>query len=108
MDDFPTRIPDLLESATARVRALTVDRVARILKIAALGMVMTMLVLLALVFLFVGLTRIVEGLILHAFWPDFAWAMEIAYAAVGALFLAGGALVWSARAKRKAPASPAE
>ena len=30
MDDFPTRIPELLESLTARLRALTVDRAARI------------------------------------------------------------------------------
>ena len=102
MDDFSQRIPDMLESATERVRSLTVDRVARIIKIAALGLVITVLVALALVFLFVGLARIVNGLIAHAC-SDCSWSMPVAYAALGGLFLLFGALVWSARTKRKSP-----
>ncbi len=102
MDDFSQRIPDMLESATERVRSLTVDRVARILKILALGMVITVLVALALIFLFVGLARIVNGLISHAC-SDCSWSMPVAYAALGGLFLLFGALLWSARTKRKDP-----
>ncbi len=102
MDDFSQRIPDMLESATERVRSLTVDRVARIIKIAALGLVITVLVVLALVFLFVGLARIFNGLIAHAC-SDCSWSMPVAYAALGGLFLLFGALLWSARTKRKDP-----
>jgi len=102
VDDFSQRIPDMLESATERVRSLTVDRAARILKILALGMVITVLVALALIFLFVGLARIVNGLISHAC-SDCTWSMPVAYAALGGLFLLFGALLWSARTKRKDP-----
>jgi H+/Cl- antiporter ClcA len=103
VDDFSQRIPDMLESTTERVRSLTVDRVARIIKIAALGLVIAVLVVLALVFLFVGLGRIVNGLIAHAC-NDCSWSMPVAYAALGGLFLLFGALLWSARTKRKDPA----
>jgi H+/Cl- antiporter ClcA len=92
----------MLESATERVRSLTVDRVARIIKILALGLVITILVALALIFLFVGLARIVNGLISHAC-SDCSWSMPVAYAALGGLFLLFGALLWSARIKRKDP-----
>ena len=92
----------MLESATERVRSLTVDRVARIIKNLALGLVMTVLVGLALIFLFVGLARIVNGLIAHAC-SDCSWSMPVAYAALGGLFLLFGALVWSARIKRRDP-----
>jgi hypothetical protein len=92
----------MLESATERVRSLTVDRVARIIKILALGLVMTVLVALALIFLFVGLARIVNGLIAHAC-SDCSWSMPVAYAALGGLFLLFGALLWSARIKRPDP-----
>jgi hypothetical protein len=105
VDDFSSRIPDMLESATERVRSLTVDRVARILKILALGLVITILVILALVFLFVGLGRIVDGLISMAC-NDCSWSMPLTYAALGGLFLAFGALLWSARTKARDPEEP--
>jgi uncharacterized protein YaaW (UPF0174 family) len=107
VDDFPQRIPDLLESATDRVRSLTVDRVARFLKFMALGMVMTVLVVMALIFLLVGLARIVEGLILKAC-GDCGWSMEVAYAAVGSLFLLAGGVLWAARLKAKGSGEPEE
>lgn len=105
MEDFPQRIPDMLESATERVRSLTVDRVARILKILALGLVITLMVILALVFLFVGLARILDGLISRAC-SDCGWSMTVAYAGLGGLFLLIGALFWSARTKPKDPGEP--
>lgn len=105
MEDYSKRIPDLLEAATDKVRSLTVDRAARVLKWLALGLVITALALLALLFLLVGLARIVEGGIDHAC-GDCSWAMEVAYAAVGGLFLLFGVLLWAARTRRKNPEDP--
>lgn len=102
MEDFSKRIPDMLEAATDKVRSLTVDRAARVFKWVSLGVVITGLALLALFFLLVGLARIVEGLIGHAC-GDCSWAMEVAYAAIGGLFLLFGVLLWVARTRRKDP-----
>ncbi len=107
MEDYSQRIPDLLEAATDKIRSLTVDRVARIIKIAALGLVMALLVLVALIFLIVGLSRIVEELIAKTCSdPACSWPMQAAYAAVGGLFLLFGALIWSARTKKPRPEEP--
>jgi uncharacterized BrkB/YihY/UPF0761 family membrane protein len=105
VEDYSQRIPDMLEAATDKVRSLTVDRVARILKILALGLVITILVLLALIFLFVGLARIADGLIAKAC-SDCSWSMPVAYAAIGGLLLFFGALLWSARTTKKHPEEP--
>ena len=95
MDDFSTRIPDFLESATEKIRSMTVDRVARILTFVALGVVAATLVGAALVFLMIGLFRILGELAGKI--CDCDQSMEIAYAVVGGLFLALGALLWSKR-----------
>lgn len=107
MEDFSKQIPDMLEAATDKVRSLTVDRAARVLKWLALGLVITALALLAFFFLLVGLARIVEGLIGHAC-GDCSWAMEVAYAAVGGLFLLFGVLLWAARKRPKTPEEPSK
>nr|NIR41474.1 hypothetical protein [Actinomycetota bacterium]NIS35004.1 hypothetical protein [Actinomycetota bacterium]NIT97855.1 hypothetical protein [Actinomycetota bacterium]NIU71007.1 hypothetical protein [Actinomycetota bacterium]NIV89567.1 hypothetical protein [Actinomycetota bacterium] len=52
MDDFPVRLADLLESITARVRALTVDRAEKAVTIVSLSFAAVTLALLAVVFLF--------------------------------------------------------
>jgi hypothetical protein len=98
VEDFSKRIPDMLEAATDKVRSLTVDRAA--LKWLSLGLVIAGLVSLAVFFLLVGLGRITEGLIAHAC-GDCSWAMEVAYAAIGGLFLVLGAVLWMARTRRK-------
>lgn len=95
MEDFPTRIADLLEAIATRIRSLTVDRVARAITFVTLGMVALVLVAMAFIFFLVGLFRIVEELIFKA--CDCGSAMEIAYAVVGGLFLVFGALLWSRR-----------
>ena len=100
MEDFSKQIPDMLEAATDKVRSLTVDRAARVLKWLALGLVIAGLVSLALFFLLVGLGRITEGAIAHAC-GDCSWAMEVTYAALGGLFLLIGGLLWAARTRRK-------
>lgn len=98
MEDFPTKIADFLESTTARIRSLTVDRAARALTVMALGLLIVTLGGLALVFFLVGLMRIV-GELVHKV-CDCELAMEIAYAIVGGIFLAAGAFVWSRRTAR--------
>jgi len=105
VEDFSKRIPDMLEAATDKVRSLTVDRAARALKWLALGLVIAGLVLLAVFFLLIGLGRITEGLIARAC-GDCSWAMEVAYAAIGGLFLLFGVLLWAARTRRKSPEEP--
>lgn len=101
MEDFPTRIAELLESFATRIRALTVDRVARVITYVTLGMVAVTLVTISFIFLLIGLFRIVEELIFKA--CDCGAAMEISYGAVGGLFLLGGVLLWSRRTKDTKP-----
>jgi short subunit fatty acids transporter len=106
VEDFSKRIPDMLEAATDKVRSLTVDRAARIIKWVTLGLVIAALVSLAIFFLLVGLGRITEGLIARACGDqnaDCNWPMTVAYAAIGGLFLLIGALLWAARNRRKPP-----
>ena len=99
MEDFPTRIADLLESIATRIRSLTVDKVARVITFVTLGFVALILVTMAFVFFLVGMFRIVEQLLFKA--CNCSEAMEISYAAVGGLFLLMGALLWSRRTKHK-------
>lgn len=99
MDDFPTRIADYLESVATRIRSLTVDRLARAVTFVTLGLVAAALVTLAVVFLLVGIFRIVEELMFKA--CDCEAAMEISYGIVGGLFLLGGALLWLRRTKNE-------
>ena len=98
MQDFAKRIPDLLESVTKRIRAVTVEPLARVIKFITLGLVATILVVIAIVFLLVGLFRIIEDLLGRLFETN---SMEIAYAIVGGVFLLLGALLWSVRTRRK-------
>lgn len=51
MREYATRFVDLLEQTTAKVRALTVDRVARGIKLTGLGILTAALGLTAVVFL---------------------------------------------------------
>jgi len=99
VEDFPTRIADFLESIATRIRALTVDRLASVIKYVALGLVAATLVAIAFIFLLVGIFRIVEELVFKA--CDCTQAMEISYGAVGGLFLIVGALLWSRRTRSK-------
>jgi hypothetical protein len=87
MDDFPTRIADLLENVATKVRSMTVDKVASALRWIAAGIIVGMLGFLVTVFLAIGLFRLLGELI----------GVEVAYAAFGGLFLLGGVLLWSRR-----------
>ena len=88
MEDFSKRIPDLLERLTGKIRSMTVDPAAKILTVVAAILIAGALVTFALIFLFVGLFRILGELVND---------MELAYAIVGGLFLILGLLLWSRR-----------
>jgi hypothetical protein len=98
-EDFPARIADLLEAVATRIRALTVDRVARVITFITLGMVALTLIGLAFIFFLVGLFRIADELLRKA--CDCGYSMELAYALVGGLFLLFGALMWRKRIVRE-------
>jgi hypothetical protein len=87
MEDYPAKIADLLESVASRVRAMTVDRVAGVATWTAVGLVLAVMGLLAVVFLLVGLFRLLGELI----------GYEVAYAVLGGIFVVAGMLLWSRR-----------
>lgn len=87
MDDFPTKLADLLEGVASKARALTVDRVAQWSKMAALGMVAAALGFLAVIFLLIGLFRLISSVI----------GVTPAYAALGGIFLVVGVFLWRKR-----------
>jgi len=101
VEDFAKRIPNLLESMTRRIRAITVDPLARVIKYATLGLVATALVVVAVIFLLVGIFRIIEELIDRLYDSDYS--MEIAYGIVGGVFLLLGALFWSRKTRKTPP-----
>jgi hypothetical protein len=92
MEDFPTRIADLLESFATRVRAMTVDRLAGVARWTAASLVLAVLGLLLVVFLIIGLIRIVDGVLPG----DIGWV----YTLFGGLFLLLGLFLWGKRKPR--------
>ncbi len=87
MDDFPTKIADSLEAFAAKVRVMTVDRIANAVRWVTTGMVVLALGAIALVLSVIGLFRVL----------DTAMEPEIAYAAIGGLFTLSGVLLWRKR-----------
>ena len=92
MNDYPTQIADFLEQTAAKVRTLTVDRVAGWAKWTAAGIFAAIVGLVALIFLTVGLVRLLEGLV----------GMQWAYTIIGGLFILIGAFLWRQRIPRDA------
>lgn len=87
MDDFPAKIANVLEAIALRIRAMTVDRVRMVAKWAGLSLVLAVLALLLVLFLSIGVFRLLGELI----------GVRTAYAAFGGLFLVAGAFLWSRR-----------
>lgn len=87
MEDFPTRIADFLESIAAKVRSLTVDRLERWTKWVAAGVVLSVLAFLIIVFLLIGLFRLLGAVT----------GFTIVYTIIGGIFLVVGVLLWSKR-----------
>ncbi len=87
MDDWPAKFADLLEAVATRIRAMTVDRVARVITIASLALPLLVLLALAVVFFFMTL---------HG-----ALAIPLGssggFGVIGGLFAVAGAFVWTRR-----------
>ncbi len=77
MEDFPSRLADLLEQVATKVRSLTVDRVARWIRMGGLGILAATLAFLAVIFLLLAIFG----------------ALEIPLTTAGALALIGALLV---------------
>jgi hypothetical protein len=92
MDDFPTKIADFLEETATKVRSMTVDRLASAAKWTGVGIVAALLGFVLLIFLVVGLVRLLEGLV----------GMQWAYTIIGGLFVVVGMFLWRLRIPREA------
>ena len=90
MDDYASRIADLLEEIARRVRALTVDRVEKAAKWIAIAIVILVLALLLFTFTLIGVFRILGSVM----------PMELAYLLVGGIFLVIGVFFWRQRRPR--------
>lgn len=90
MDEFPSRFADFLESIALKIRAMTVDRVARVVKLSAMGMVAATLGIMAVVFLLLT----IYGALAIPLGPDGAFAV------LGLILLIGGMLMWRRRRSR--------
>ena len=87
MENFATRFADFLEGIAERARALTVDRLAKVITLGAVGIGAAVLALVALVFLGVGLVRLLA----------LGVGETPAYAILGGLFLIAGWFFWRKR-----------
>jgi len=89
MHEYATRFADFLEQISSRVRAMTVDRVARVIKLTGLGIVAAALGLTAVIFLI---------------WTIFG-ALEIPLTTAGAFAVFGvvlgvtGGILWFKRSR---------
>jgi len=89
MHEYATRFADLLEQVATRVRAMTVDRLARYIKLTGLGILAAALALTSLVFLV---------------WTIFG-ALEIplttagAFAVFGVVLVVAGGVLWFMRSR---------
>ena len=92
MNDFPTQIDDFLEDTANKIRSLTVDRLAEAAKWTGVGIVAAVLGTVLVIFLVVGLVRLLAGLV----------GMEWAYTILGGLFVVVGMFLWRLRTPRDA------
>lgn len=76
MQDYAARFADLLEQVALKIRALTIDRIARVIRLTGLGILAAALALTALAFLL---------------WTIFG-ALEIPLTTAGAFAVFGGVL----------------
>ena len=91
MNDYPTQIADFLESMATKARSMSVDRVAGWAKWTGVGIVATILGLALLIFMTVGLVRLLAGLV----------GMQWAYTIIGGLFVVIGMFLWRLRLPRE-------
>jgi hypothetical protein len=96
--DYPAKIADYLEQTAAKIRSLTVDRIAVGVTWAAIGIVIAAIAVLALIWLLVAFFRALGTLI----------GQEVAYAVVGGILLLAGVFVWMKRHPDDEPTQPQE
>ena len=96
--DYPAKIADGLEQVAGRIRSLTVDRVAVGVTWAAIGIVITTLGVMAVIWLLVAFFRALGTLI----------GQELAYAVVGGILFLGGVFVWMKRHPDEEPSPTQE
>lgn len=87
MDDYASKLADLLEEIALRVRSMTTDRIEKGAKWTAIGIVVAMLALLLIIFVLIGLFRILGTLM----------PVEWAYTILGGIFIIIGAFLWKTR-----------
>jgi hypothetical protein len=88
--DLASRIAGLLETVATRIRSMTVDRVATAVTWTAMGIVLTILAFLVVLWSLVAGFRALGTLI----------GQELAYAIVGAVLGVAGVILWSMRLPR--------
>ena len=81
------RIADLLEQVAAKIRELSVDRMSTAITWIAIGLLLFVGALLALIWLLLGIVRVLGTLM----------GQETAYAVVGLILILVGAWLWSRR-----------
>lgn len=81
------RIADFLEQVAHKIRELSVDRAAYGITWAAVALILVVGAILALIWLLIGIFRILGALM----------GVETAYAVVGIALIIAGAIVWSRR-----------
>jgi len=91
--DIPTRVADLLEAVAARIRGLTVDRVATGVTWTAVGIVLATMGFLILFWIGIGFFRAFGELV----------GQEAAYAITGAALIVTGAILWTKRFPKDRP-----
>lgn len=89
MEDFPARLAALLETTATRIRALTVDRVAKVIRVTTLGIIAASLGAMAALFLFLTIYGALEI-------PLGRWG---ALAVIGGLFALVAVFLYSKRTK---------
>jgi hypothetical protein len=92
MNDFPTQIADFLEDIATKIRSMTVDRLASAAKWTGVGIVASLLGLVLVIFLVVGLVRLLAGMV----------GMQWAYTIIGGLFVVAATFLWRLRLPREA------
>jgi hypothetical protein len=88
MEDYPARFADLLEQVATKIRSLTVDRVAKGIRLTGLGILALTLAFTAVAFLLFAIFGALEIPLTTAG----------AFALLGAIFIAVGTYLWIKRA----------
>jgi hypothetical protein len=85
--DYPAQIADFLEDLATKIRSMTVDRARNAVTWTALGILIAVIGILAVLWLLVAYFRVLGALV----------GQELAYAITGGILIIVGALLWIRR-----------